>query len=52
MSPYKYWSTKKLRLLLNELSWREKNVATGVSDIEFKLSIEDILFKREVSNGI
>ena len=46
INKYKYWITEKLEKLLKELSWRERNVAIGMSDIIFKNMIENILIKR------
>jgi hypothetical protein len=44
---YKYWSTKSLNTLLNELYVRKKYVNQGVSDITFIQHIENIIAERE-----
>jgi len=45
MNKYKYWSTKKLKDLLHELSFGFGGSST--TDVSFKLSIEDLIWDRE-----
>jgi hypothetical protein len=47
MPKYKYWSTEKLQQLLEELDWRIEHTSYGVSDIQFRNDIEDILHESE-----
>lgn len=44
---YKYWSTEKLLNLLKELDYQIKYSSYGMSDIYFRESIENILYKRD-----
>lgn len=48
MSKYKYWSTKKLLRLWDEITWRIDHTSYGMIDIYERIAVENILYSRGI----